>query len=248
MTTKRYRKFGKLLKDGVFQLSLYNEKKLGMARQKLYDETGYSDSSIRKCENGERLPPHETIADIAKIFIKTWGADIAWTKNFLEAGEYSLQEIKAFCHDMFGTESIMESVTFPLNAEKEDTLGHKWFLKTNVILHKNGKLEGRTKIWTDNLWLGFTGGVIVQCLDKQGIILTETPLQHHIWGVDSVISPCCTSQRILQWHHAFDENIMERVTRLKILHVHPSKKGIRLRNILNEIRRGIADFINFFRV
>ena len=54
----------------------------------------------------------------------------------------------------------MESVTFPLNAEKEDTLGHKWFLKTNVILHKNGKLEGRTKIWTDNFWLGFTGELL----------------------------------------------------------------------------------------
>ena len=100
-----YQAFGKLLIEGIKQTSLARRESLQETHQYLADELGYAVNTLYVWRRGEHLPDNpETVADLARIFAKTWKADQKWVNDFLDKGEYGpVQAVEALNHELFGS-------------------------------------------------------------------------------------------------------------------------------------------------
>lgn len=106
-----YQSFGKLLSAGIKQTSLARRESLQQTHQYLADELGYVVNTLYVWRRGEHLPDNPvTVADLARIFAKTWGADQKWVNDFLDKGEYGpVQAVEALNQELFGSQAPVVS-------------------------------------------------------------------------------------------------------------------------------------------
>lgn len=103
-----YQAFGKLLIEGIKQTALARRESLQQTHQYLADELGYAVTTLYVWRRGEHIPDNpETVADLARIFAKTWGADQRWVNDFLAKGEYGpAQAVEALNRELFGRQPL----------------------------------------------------------------------------------------------------------------------------------------------
>ncbi len=99
-----YRAFGKLLIEGIKQTSIARGETSQQTHQFLADELGYAVNTLYVWRRGEHLPDNpDTVAHLARIFVKAWRADRRWVNEFLKKGEYGpKQAVDALNQELFG--------------------------------------------------------------------------------------------------------------------------------------------------
>jgi hypothetical protein len=105
-------------------------------------------------------------------------------------------------------------------------------MHTNATIYKNsGLLMANTKIWTNNAFWGFTGGIVVWAVDSSDNVIGATPLQQY--GVDGTAILGKESSRSIMWSHSFDPAVAANTKRLVIIQSYDPKN--RLEDIMSEI-------------
>lgn len=73
------------------------------------------------------------------------------------------RSVKAFHKD-----DNVENSRVPLQGYKHDELGSHRRMRTEFTLSNNGKIEAKTRIWTNDHWKGFHGNVVIFLTDAEG--------------------------------------------------------------------------------
>ncbi len=108
-------------------------------------------------------------------------------------------------------------VDFPIETERKDQVGGGDYMSTKVKLSNTGLLTATTRTWTTACADGFTGGVRVILMKKDGNELHITKLRKY--GVNGECVPSSPSDRKESW----DENIpldkVNEAAKLAIVHI-----------------------------
>lgn len=127
-------------------------------------------------------------------------------------------------------------ISFPVKGTRRDTVLSNRYMKTSITISKNGRIDGVTKTWSCSN-SGFTGGVYVVIIDKNGNILNE-PRQRR-YGVNgrNILSGKC-SKRTDAWNESISVNNLNNVDSILIGHDHTPKQRITKDDVMELIRIG----------
>jgi len=110
------------------------------------------------------------------------------------------------------------------------------------LSQESGRIDAKTRTWTRQPAIGFTGGVAILFVGANEQILGNTDV--HQFGVDGFRIPFKQWKRQDDWSEAVDPGVAQATVRLVILHSHKPKS--RILAILSEsaqIGRAIGDVI-----
>jgi hypothetical protein len=118
-------------------------------------------------------------------------------------------------------------VGWPAQAHKKDTVSvgymESWVkLSPGIPNADPGRIDGTTKIWTNNNAQGFTGGVKVQLQDRNGSVLQwDMPVQKYGVNANNPVSQAgAPSSRTVDWHFQVPANVLANVSRIRIIQRH----------------------------
>ena len=123
-------------------------------------------------------------------------------------------------------------INFPLKEKEHTELGDHRRMASEVKLSNNGRLDVSTKTWTDKKNKGFTGGVSIFFLDRDGNVLGASNV--HPYGVNGKNLPG-PSKRTDRWNMNIPSSILAKISKLEIKHDHTPK------NVWTLIRKHISD-------
>lgn len=113
------------------------------------------------------------------------------------------------------------------------------YMWTHVTLsQEQARIDGTTRTWTRQPWIGFTGGVTVLLVDAANRVIATTDLEQ--FGVDGFRIPFKQSDRTDRWSQSVPADIAQRTVRLEILHNHAPRKD-RWRQQLSEALQTAQD-------
>jgi hypothetical protein len=122
-----------------------------------------------------------------------------------------------------------------IEASREDEvhsdMPRRYMNSTVRLSQEAGRLDGDTRTWTRQPWVGFTAGVCVLLAGANGEILHCSDLVQ--FGVDGFRIPFKRSDRTDHWVQAVPAAVAMRATRIEILHTHAPKN--RVQQIIQEI-------------
>ncbi|BAZ39734.1 hypothetical protein NIES4101_56880 [Calothrix sp. NIES-4101] len=98
---------------------------------------------------------------------------------------------------------LLAQTNFPIKGSREDTVLSNRYMKTDITISNNGRIDGVTKTWSCNR-SGFTGGVYIAVTDVAGNILNE-PTQRR-YGVNGKNWRGKCSSRTDAWYEQIPEN------------------------------------------
>lgn len=97
------------------------------------------------------------------------------------------------------------------------------YMWTHVTLsQEQARIEGLTRTWTRQPWIGFTGGVTVLLVDSANRVIATTDLEQ--FGVDGFRVPFKRSDRTESWSQSVPAHIAQQTVRLALLHNHAPRK------------------------
>jgi len=108
-------------------------------------------------------------------------------------------------------------VDFPIQMENKDKVGGGDYMETNVKLSNTGLLTAKTKTWTTACADGFTGGVRVILMKKDGNELYITKLRKY--GVNGTCVPSAPSSRNESWDETIPLDKIKETAKLAIVHI-----------------------------
>ncbi|WP_053227260.1 hypothetical protein [Solirubrobacter soli] len=115
--------------------------------------------------------------------------------------------------------------------EVHSDMPRRYMSSTVRLSQEAGRLDGDTRTWTTQPWIGFTGGVCVLLAGANGEILHCSDVVQ--FGVDGFRIPFKRSDRTDHWVQAVPADVAQRTTRIEILHTHAPK--VRILQIIQEI-------------
>lgn len=113
--------------------------------------------------------------------------------------------------------SEVKLVAFPIEMERKTRVGNGDWMETSVKLSNTGILRGQTKTWTTACQDGFTGGVRVILMAKDGNDLYITKLRKY--GVNGTCIPSAPSSRKESWDDNVPLNLVNQTTKIAIVHI-----------------------------
>jgi hypothetical protein len=116
--------------------------------------------------------------------------------------------------------------------EVRSDMPRRYMSSTVRLSQEGGRLDGDTRTWTTQPWMGYTGGVCVLLAGANGEILHCSEIVQ--FGVDGFRIPFKRSDRTDHWVQAVPADLALRTTRIEILHTHAPKS--RVLQILKELR------------
>jgi hypothetical protein len=123
--------------------------------------------------------------------------------------------------------NVASFVGWPAQAHKKDSVsvGHmeSWVkLSPGVPNADPGRIDGTTRIWTNNNAQGFTGGVKVQLQDRNGSVLQwDMPVQKYGVNANNPVSQAgAPSDRKVDWYFQVPASVLSYVSRVRIIHRH----------------------------
>jgi hypothetical protein len=108
-------------------------------------------------------------------------------------------------------------VDFPIEMENKDKVGGGDYMETKVKVSNTGLLTAKTKTWTTACADGFTGGVRVILMKKDGNELYITKL--HKYGVNGTCVPSAPSSRNESWDETIPLDKIKDTAKLAIVHI-----------------------------
>lgn len=106
--------------------------------------------------------------------------------------------------------------TDTLTANRSDQVGSGFFMQSNVnVVKQNGLINVVTHTWDTNAYAGFTGGVQVWLIDKNGVILAIT--QMHTFSVGGRYVFFNQGSRWDQWSEQVDPKIASQTAAVQIV-------------------------------
>ncbi|MGB3649997.1 MAG: hypothetical protein WBA41_02135 [Rivularia sp. (in: cyanobacteria)] len=112
--------------------------------------------------------------------------------------------------------TIAQSLNFPVQGTRKDTVVRKGYMETSFDLDSNGNLNARTKTWTTRKTSGFTGGVLIAFTDASGNAIWSTQQQRY--GVDG--KWVGNSSRTENWQAKVPPEILNRIGGYAIVQEH----------------------------
>jgi RNA polymerase sigma factor (sigma-70 family) len=113
-------------------------------------------------------------------------------------------------------------INFPAKGESQDNVA-TGYMHTEFSLDANGNLKAKTRIWTDNPLIGFTGGVFIALLDVLKFPIWST--EQHKYGVDGQLIN--RSERTVNWHETVPADKLARAVGYVIVHDHTPRNRLR---------------------
>jgi hypothetical protein len=111
---------------------------------------------------------------------------------------------------------------FPMQGEREDQIAtgiSTGNMKTRFTIDSNGNLSANTRTWTNDLFIGFTGGVFIGITDSFETIIWKTDMTSY--GVDGKLIG--KSDRTEVWNAVVPPSIFKRARGYVIVHEHTPK-------------------------
>jgi hypothetical protein len=111
---------------------------------------------------------------------------------------------------------------FPMQGEREDQIAtgiSTGNMKTRFTVDSNGNLSANTRTWTNDLFIGFTGGVFIGITDSFETIIWKTDMTSY--GVDGKLIG--RSDRTEVWNAVVPPSIFKRARGYVIVHEHTPK-------------------------
>ncbi len=105
------------------------------------------------------------------------------------------------------------------------------YMRTEAQVSDSGALVAKTRTWTRQPAIGFTGGVDIFLVQNDGIIVAHTGIRQ--FGVDGFRIPFKKSDRTEVWFHTFSAEEVARATALDVYHLHAPRD--RFNDIVGEI-------------
>jgi hypothetical protein len=115
--------------------------------------------------------------------------------------------------------------------EVPSDMPRRYMNSTVRLSQEAGRLDGDTRTWTRQPWVGFTAGVCVLLVGANGEILHCTDIVR--FGVDGFRIPFKRSDRTDHWVQGVPVDVAMRTARLEILHTHAPRT--RLQDIIREV-------------
>lgn len=103
-----------------------------------------------------------------------------------------------------------------LTANRYQQVGQNFYMRTQVrVVKHSGQINATTHTWDENAFWGFTGGVQIWLLDKNGsIIATTTPRTFAVTSPDRNVARSDRTDRWLAW---VDPGIAARTTQVQVV-------------------------------
>lgn len=103
-----------------------------------------------------------------------------------------------------------------LTTSRYERVGFGLFMQTNVnVVKSNGLITATTHTWDLNAFLGFTGGVQIWLINKNGALIATT--QVHTFSVDGRYVSPTQSDRTDRWSEQVDPQIASQATTVRIV-------------------------------
>ena len=103
-----------------------------------------------------------------------------------------------------------------LTANRYQQVGRGFYMQTNVNMVKhNGIISAVTRTWDRNIFLGFTGGVYLRLLDRNGMVIATT--QALTFSVTGRYLSGGQSDRSDQWSEQIDPQIATQTATVQII-------------------------------
>jgi hypothetical protein len=114
-----------------------------------------------------------------------------------------------------------------IEAETEETevpsdMPRRYMWSHVTLSQEEARIDGTTRTWTRQPWIGFTGGVTVFLVNAANQVIATTDLQQ--FGVDGFRVPFKRSDRYDTWSQSVPAPIAQQTVRLAILHHHAPRK------------------------
>lgn len=123
--------------------------------------------------------------------------------------------------------NVASFVGWPAEAHKKNSVSvgymESWVKLSPGVPNPNpGRIDGTTRIWTNNNAQGFTGGVKVQLQDRNGSVLQwDMPVQKYGVNANNPVSQAgAPSDRKVDWYFQVPANVLSYVSRVRIIHRH----------------------------
>lgn len=108
-------------------------------------------------------------------------------------------------------------VDFPFEKSRKSHVGGGDWMETSVKVSNTGLLVARTHTWTTSCADGFTGGVRVVLMKKDGNDLYITKLRKY--GVNGTCVPSAPSSRTESWDETVPKNVINETAKVAIVHI-----------------------------
>ena len=144
---------------------------------------------------------------------------------FIKPGNAEVRDVVASTLDLpryeriFCSQAIPDSTPakqFPITTSQHTELGDHRRMETSIIISSNGRVDGRTKIWTSKKWQGFTGFVQVTFYDANGEVVDVDPAPMFQYGVEGTATG--GHKREEPWVYRIPSHLINKVVRASILH------------------------------
>jgi hypothetical protein len=113
--------------------------------------------------------------------------------------------------------SKLTYVDFPIEMSKKSHVGGGDWMETSVKVSNTGIINARTHTWTTSCADGFTGGVRVVLMKKDGNDLYITKLRKY--GVNGTCVPSAPSSRNESWDENVPLSIINETAKVAIVHI-----------------------------
>jgi hypothetical protein len=108
--------------------------------------------------------------------------------------------------------------------EVRSDMPRRYMSSTVRLSQEGGRLDGDTRTWTRQPWVGYTGGVLVLLIGPNEEILHNTAVVQ--FGVDGFRIPFKRSDRTDHWVHGVPVEASRATARLEIVHTHAPKNRV----------------------
>jgi hypothetical protein len=120
--------------------------------------------------------------------------------------------------DVRADQTLAHFAVFPITKSKRDHVGQGDWMDTDVKVSNTGRMDGKTRTWTTACQDGFTGGMMVYLLDRQGNVLVSTS-KIRKYGVNGTCIPGASSEQKDSWYETFDVALINKVAKVSIVHL-----------------------------
>ncbi|MGF9944619.1 hypothetical protein ABEX44_15350 [Priestia megaterium] len=144
---------------------------------------------------------------------------------FIKPGNAEVRDVVASTLDLPRYESVFcgpgpgptpPPKQFPYTTSQHTELGDHRRMETSLIISSNGRVDGRTKIWTAKKFEGFTGYVQITFYDANGEVVDVDSPPMFQYGVSGTATG--GHKREETWLYRIPPHLINKVVRASILH------------------------------
>lgn len=130
---------------------------------------------------------------------------------------------------------------YPVSESETDEIGKSSRkMKTEVIVSADGSLKAKTRTWTSEALVGFTGGVVVALTDKDGKLLHFTKVRKY--GVNGTAVPGAPSSKTVAWDETVPAAVMNQFSGIAIVHRYePTPRWLETQEDVVEFAKYVKD-------